>query len=390
VIPSWSYFFLAAPIVILGVALVVRHFAKMYGPERLRRWFVAARESGRLFVVMAIAVPAGYMLMIALFMMPFGGSVLIRLLDNLPMACMFAGLQFMSLSRRPTGEQIRCSKCKYSLEGLEAGMNTGPGGRHDARCPECGGQWGWPGGSVKVNKRWAPGWIALSVILLLPLVFQFGSATFGKFGIWENSVLRIVPTSCLVEEVLTKKGFKTAAWVELNKRTISQGNRRRLAEGLFERPAGTYWSTEEQAWTTRELLLKRIDAELVRRRLLQYVEDVRVGSDPKTGEPRLEVSNPATNQFEPFGGVEVRILIATREVDGSGPQMVFPPGSYQGKGTMYVPIDEYTGYHGRIRFALLSNDANWPEYGANGKPIFDLPGVLYSASKDIDLHGPRK
>ncbi len=286
-------------------------------PESARRRLVAIRQSRRIPLLMALIVPAGFLIMVAIFLAPFGGSLFIRVLKNLPMAGMFAGMQFLALSRRPVGDRLRCSRCKYELTGLSPGPSSGPNGRHDGRCPECGGQWGWAGGSEVAVRKWSWPWLAVGVLCLLPLVVQFASAPIKGILWWDSMLLRLAPTSSLVEEVLTQKSFTIAAWAELGKRTLSAADVDRIARKLLTRPSGSYFNTDEQAWLAAALATKSIDADLVKPWLGRMFTTT--AKWDAAGSHATVNLRPVPDEFEPFKVMRVRARVESAAETGAIP-----------------------------------------------------------------------
>ncbi|HVU63960.1 MAG TPA: hypothetical protein VHC70_08280 [Phycisphaerales bacterium] len=382
-LPSWSYLLLFTTAAMILIAFAARHFARIYGPDNWRRWLNTQRESGRLYQTAAILTPAFYLLLILVFLAPFGGSILIRLLDHLPMACMFAAMQVLPLSRRPTGDQLRCSRCKYPLEGLEPGPATGPDNRHDARCPECGNHWGRPGGSVKINKRWSPRWIALTAILLLPLIIQLGPAIFGRLQVWEKAVLRIAPTSSLVEEVLTQKSFKMDAWAELGRRKETPEQTNRIATALCSRDANAWFSTEEISWMSSAMLSNTIPQSTVEPRLWSLCSVAIVRTGPAL-EPRLKSKMPLRSPFE---GLDIWV---TTVPENAGPESAatFKLDVRRGSVTVSAapskPWNDADRFRGAVTVLLQPSGSVPPRIDDSGRVIPMGPAVC-RLDKTIDV-----
>jgi hypothetical protein len=278
----------------------------------LRRRFVALRESGRLFVVMAIVVPCLYLLAIAIMLHSFGGSLFIRELRALPMAMMFTAMQMMALARRPAGTHWKCSKCKYDLRGLREYQPGERAMRHDAKCPECGEQWGWPGGSIKVDKAWSPKWIALCLLFAAPITAQFASVPIAGIRWWERSLLTLAPSSSLVEEALTARGFTMDAWAELQCRTLSDRDVSRIGAALLSRPVGTYFSPDETAWLTRTIVSHALDASIIEPRLDHLFTVSAKRADPSDG--ITLTFTPQPTHFAAFSGVDVGVWVTSNHI----------------------------------------------------------------------------
>jgi hypothetical protein len=377
---------LSLPFVALLVLILVRSAL----PESARLRFVAMRQSRRLPVILAIVVPAVFLVFTAVFMAPFGGSMFVRLLKNLPMAGMFAAIQFFTLSRRPVGDRVRCSRCKYDLTGLPKGQPSGPNGRHEGRCPECGGQWGWAGGTERLMKVWVWPWLAVGVALLLPMLIQFASAPIMGILWWEGTMLKLAPTSSLVEEVLTQKSFTMAAWAELGKRNVSPAETDRIARVLLTRPAGGYYSLDESAWLKTNLSAKSITRELVVP-WLEKMFTVEAARGPTVGSVRLTLT-PHSEQAVPFAGLEACIVVGPR--GPIRPDQLAPLVITCGSAGMYKPyvlptVEVQPGetqerFQGTMTVVLQLPGAPGVRVDERGK-IVPLAGGLYEVEVPIDV-----
>lgn len=319
------YLLVAAPIAVFCAAMLIRHLLKMHLRDSWRRRFVVMRESGSLFLLMACIVPGLYLFFIATALGQFGGSVIIRLLGALPMACMFAGMQLFGMARRPVGDRLRCSKCKYDLAGLEPSESRGPDAKHDARCPECGSYWGWPGGSETMTKKWSMKWLAAAILLCLPIAACFASIPIGGILWWNRALLTLAPTHSLVEEVLTSRSFTMDAWAELARRAPSPSDKARIADHILSRPiTAIYFTNDEVTWLTRELSNRTVDAHLVEPRLQRmFTVSARPGA---SSENVLLTLTPVSAEFTPFQKLQVSVFVTARGDDGPDQQtsFVFP------------------------------------------------------------------
>lgn len=306
------YIMLIAPVVVFCGAMVLRHWIRMRLSGSLRRRLIALRESGRLFAVMAIVVPSLYLLANALMLHSFGGSLFIRELRALPMAMMFAAMQLTAFAHRSVGTHWKCSKCHYDLRGLPEYQASEHAMRHDAQCPECGEQWGWPGGSIKVEKKWSRGWIAICVILVAPLIAQFASIPLFGIGSWERATLKLAPTSSLVEEVLTARGFTIDAWAELQSRTLSDRNVSRIGTALLSRPVGAYFSQDETAWLTRTIVSHALDPHTIEPLLDRLFTVSAKRADPSNGITLTFTPQPTS--FAAFSGVDVGVWVTSSHI----------------------------------------------------------------------------
>jgi hypothetical protein len=381
------YFLVAATLVMFAVAMILRHWLQMYISGSLRRRFVELRESGRLFVAMAFIVPGFYLLLTAVMLRSSGGSLLIREIRALPMALMFAGMQTMALSRHSVGQEWKCSKCHYDLRGLAEYQPGDSPPHHDAKCPECGEQWGWPGGSIKTMKRWRAGWVALTIILFLPLCAYFASVPIGGLGWWERALLKLVPTPSLVEEVLTSRVFTLHEWAELQTRSTSARDTSKIANALLSRPPGALISPDETAWLTRALSAHAIDPRIVQPRL----EGMFIVS-AKRGNAAQEVMLTFTPQptfFAPFAGLDVGVWVASTE-SGFEQLSAFAVAGYGyslysgHEAGPYASSANSNRFRGTATVALMPRGAPRPP-GTPPASMMATPTGLYKLDIPLDL-----
>lgn len=373
----------------LGAALLVWYLMRTYQPGAWRRRFVAARESGNLFIVLAVVVPCGYLLLVPLLARPFGGSMVVRVLDAIPMACMFAAIQILGLARRPVGNRLRCSKCKYDLAGLPVGKPHGTGGSHDARCPECGEHWGWPGGSERANREWRVKWLVLGGLLLLPLGARFASVPIMGILWWNRAVLRVAPTASIVQEVLTQRGFTNDAWAELSGRKVAAADTARIADRLLSRPAGAYFDINEIGWLTGALAAKSINARLIEPRMGRMFD---ASARQAAGGYCLLDLKPVATEFGPFAMMEVSVTVAPHIAAGlatSSTVVVAGSGSALYRAYVMGPFLESPRagpprFRGTMTVLLGVPGTAPPPVDAQGR-ILAIGGWLYRVDVPLDV-----
>jgi hypothetical protein len=209
-----------------------------------------------------------------------GGSLFIRLLDNLPMAGMFAGFPLVARSKVSTGGLL-CAKCKYNVESLAPPIPEGQTKRsvHDIVCPECGSQFGWPGGTISEHYEWRWKRLVLPLILMLPMLIQLGSIPFAGVLWWKSALHRLVPTDSLIVEATNSRSFTMATWDELRRRELTAEQDRRIAGALLSPPKRTYFNSDERKWLSAAIAARAIDPELIKPWLEKLLVVTRSASD---------------------------------------------------------------------------------------------------------------
>lgn len=227
---------------------------------RESRWF---RLSG------AVVVWSLFLVLVSFLNGP--GSKLKQALDSAPMAFFAVGLALASDARRRRGTTLRCASCDYDLTGAAPGVETAPG-EHEARCPECGSAWGRRGMTVRGERLWS--WRAFAVAALFTLPFfayTLVPLATGRFAV-RRSILALLPTSSLIEEVTRSRGFTMDDWAELSTRTLSPAQHTRLVRGLMDLDALSLHAWSDPAkWLTAENAAGRLTPEergLVLRRFM--------------------------------------------------------------------------------------------------------------------------
>lgn len=263
------YIIAGSIVLTLGVSVVLYLVMRgvQYAAPKAREpnWFRRLRDSRHGFLIPAIAAPLFYCVgVVTVLPALFGGSRLIHLLDALPMAGMFAFFPLLHRARVPVGGLL-CTRCKYNVESLSPAIPEGQSKRpvHDAVCPECGSQFGWPGGTITENFQWRPRRILLISLLVLPLLIKFGSIPIAGLLWWNNSIRKIASTDALIRDVTTSRSFSTASWDELSRRELTAEQDQRIARPLLSPPPRTYFTTDERRWLSASIAARAINTELI-------------------------------------------------------------------------------------------------------------------------------
>ncbi|MBU6412265.1 MAG: hypothetical protein KGS45_02225 [Planctomycetes bacterium] len=263
------YMAIGSIVLSLGVVLVIYWLARRIhhaAPQsREASWFRRVRASPYAILFSAVVIPVLFLAGTALVGgLISGGSLLVRVLDNLPMAGVFVALPLISRAKVATGGLL-CAKCKYNVESLSPPTPEGQAkpAVHDMVCPECGSQFGWPGGTISEYHEWRKSRMVWPAIFLLPLLIQFGSIPFAGVLWWKSALLRLVPTSSLIEDVTTSRSFTMAVWDEIGKREISADECREISVALLSPPPRQYFSPDERRWLSASIAAGSVPAELV-------------------------------------------------------------------------------------------------------------------------------
>lgn len=263
------YIIAGSVVLTLGLSVViflVMRSLQMAAPNsRELGWFRRWRESKYFILIPAVVVPIVFLMFTAFTgTLISGGSLLLRSLDNLPMAGVFAFMPFMSRARVSVGGLL-CTKCKYNVESLAPPIPDGQTKRpvHDVVCPECGSQFGWPGGTTSESYKWQLSRVVIPAMCLLPIVVQFGSIPFAGILWWKSVLHRVVPTASLVKEVTTSRSFTMAAWDELGRRELTAAEDRQIATHLLSPPPKQFFNSDERRWLSAAVAAQAIDSELI-------------------------------------------------------------------------------------------------------------------------------
>jgi hypothetical protein len=263
------YIIAGSIVLTLGVSVVLYLVMRgvQYAAPKAREpnWFRRLRDSKYGFLIPAVAAPLFYVVAVVIALPAFvGGSRLIHLLDALPMVGMFAFFPLLHRARVPVGGLL-CTRCKYNVESLSPAIPEGQSKRpvHDAVCPECGSQFGWPGGTISEHFQWRPRRIILCSLLLLPLLIKFGSIPIAGLLWWNSTIRKMVSTDALISDVTTSRSFTNASWDELSRRELTAEQDHRIATRLLSPPPRSYFSSDERRWLSTSIAARAINTELI-------------------------------------------------------------------------------------------------------------------------------
>lgn len=323
--------YLAIGSVVLTVAIVVVLYLVMRGVQhaapkaRQPSWFRKVRESRFGFLIPAVLVPGGFLLAVTLTgALTSGGSVLIRILDNLPMAGMFVFFPLVSRARVPVGGLL-CAKCKYNVESLAPPIPEGQSkpSVHDVVCPECGSQFGWPGGTISEHHEWRPARLILPSIFLLPILIQFGSIPLAGILWWKSAINRVAPTGSLIKDATASRSFTMAAWDELSRRELTAEQNHQIAEKLLGPPPRQYFNPDERKWLSTAIAARAIDPELIR----PWLERLLVVSRSATeGDRRVQIKCD-TAFVQPVYEMSITLQLVTEPASKQTPLTIKMAGS---------------------------------------------------------------
>ncbi len=211
-----------------------------------RRWWASALGN--------LAIVGGFMSFVILSMYLRGGTVLVTILQALPLilpATLIAGgFRFLASGMRRTGDSRHCARCDYQ---------QAPGGAPSPRCPECGTVWGNRSGIVigrrpPDSKRRIRGGVALVAVGMLSGALPLLPGVMGRG--WG---MNLFPTHTLIEQVIRARLSDSDEWVELNRRTLSPTQEQRLATGLLDkRLVEGRLSSDAGAWFAKALAAGRV------------------------------------------------------------------------------------------------------------------------------------
>lgn len=323
-----------------------------------------------------------------------GGSVLLQLFEFAPflfiLACIGGGAYFFKRYRAREGDARHCLACNYQQP---------PEGVVAERCPECGQYWQLPGGT-RIGTPTGKPWMLRAAVgcWLLPMLVL--SMQLQGFS-WH---LRIMPTGALIHEAVADFGFTDEVWAELNRRTLSDAQKRTLAEGLLDNRDprfgmdgdGVAWFlAEHRAGTLPEGLMERFVRESI-----SFALDVGTGS-ARVGAPQrvtLRTEYPfffapvGINDLVVFGGIRV----------GDARQRVGRIGKFHHAGlldqTAYLIHSEFTptetgeiALSADVWFALIPNNAwsnrtfQWSADGAPAWPTGTIHPVHYRVETTVEV-----
>ncbi|QOI99851.1 MAG: hypothetical protein HRU70_04875 [Phycisphaeraceae bacterium] len=160
-----------------------------------------------------------------------------------------AGLALIALGLpHRVGRSLHCASCGYQrIEETDRLLSN---------CPECGRHWrrfgGWRVGKPAGNRARLTKGVLLAAVAL-------SSATFrAALGEWLTAKL---PTNILVRHVLYAPPSDTEhTWAAINRRTLTDAQKRWLAEGLLDRRRTSVLDYASAQWLDRRLALNELSA----------------------------------------------------------------------------------------------------------------------------------
>ncbi len=283
---SWRtvVFIVGFPVLAAGELVLLRRFGRRHGWSREAVWL--AVWTLWFLTVMVLAFVLWGFRSLAMFQMTWG------LLVPLSIAYMSFGF------RRRAGTEPHCTRCGYPWR-EEIG----------SICPECGSDWSAKGGTT-------PGRPARSMMLVavgVGLLLMGFAATFRPFS--SSLISPLVPTAILVEQAAATGQLSANAWAQLQTRTLTPGQLRRLDEGLLDtRLELGRLDRSASAWLEGRAAAGELSPELTERFYDEMVVLAFRTRRMSDGSVRVEVE--AINRTTPFGATEVRIIFGGLKVDG--------------------------------------------------------------------------
>ncbi len=180
------------------------------------------------------------------------------------------GLLVAAFSAARRGRELRCAGCGYAFD---IGLGK--------VCPECGRDWLGEGSLVRGGRR--RGWArpaVLFAILVLPAVFMI-------LALDGAGPYRYMPTSQLVRLAESQSGRFGNPWRELGERELTDGEVRRLVEGLVNTPWERRFPDGSRAgwWLKDQMRLRRIPDDVLQQIIADMVEiELLTPADARVGE----------------------------------------------------------------------------------------------------------
>ncbi len=283
---SWRsvIFVVGFPVLVAGEVVLLRRLGRRLGWGResllLMVWTLA------LVTLVLLAFALWGLAALAMFRMSWG------LLVPLSFFYMAYGMG------RRVGTEPHCAKCGYPWHEQIGSI-----------CPECGSDWSAKGGTRIGRPERSLVFVAVGVVLLF---FSFaGTAT----PLMRGPLNKLVPTSYLIDEIVSKGVGWVPPWTEINARTLTPEQTLRLADGLLDlRLRHGHLYRLASTWLEGQVSSGSLPPELVERFYVEMFElELRSRVMPD-GLVRVELTG--INRTTPMAGTEVRIIFGGLKVDG--------------------------------------------------------------------------
>lgn len=283
---SWRsvVFLVGFPVLAAGELVVLRRFGRRLGWGRESVWLAVWMLW--FVTVMVLAFGLWGLRSLAMLRMTWG------LLIPLSIVYMAYGMG------RRVGTEPHCAKCGYPWREEIGDV-----------CPECGSNWSVKGGTKPGRPVRSPLLVSVGVVLLLA---SFAATLSPVAG---NAIGPLMPTGFLVEQAAATGKLSSSALVELQTRSLTPEQLRRLDEGLLDaRLDDGRLDRSANAWLEGRVASGLMSPELTGRFYDEMVELELRTQAVADGAERVEVA--AINRTTPFGTTEVRVIFGGLQVDG--------------------------------------------------------------------------
>ena len=250
---------------------------------RLHRWAKVLICSGYLIVCLSAIVIFSKRPVHGVIACILGGAIaagFILLIGGLP---------------RRVGKTRHCPGCGYQMA---------PRGTNPIRCPECGVSWSGPGGAAfgRLVQRPAFVFVGFALIVSVAAILLYPGGLSGQ------NLNRLCPTNQLIARIAdTDDYFVNGEWTELNRRSLSTDQERRLAEALLDRRLAGHFGwlkPDPSSWLRARLGTKTLPRDTVDRYYREGILlRVRGPHIVNTGDSITLRFTPSCQQFafDPYG-----------------------------------------------------------------------------------------